>query len=484
MNVNRKHWKRHSPTLARLGACVISAVALAACGQAEKSSSLGGSAAPEALVFVGDSANGMVAVISHGDEGNEVLDSIPVGSSSIGDISISSEGHVFANVTANNQVAAIDPVVDGEPVLKNFLPVGTRPVHAGRDPVDGTLIWVLNDGLASSGTCLTAGPGGSATSSVTVIQNHEVGGGSGGGGGQTTLGVILEEVCVGVGHHKVTFSYPSPDHPTMPRRAFVSNISEGTISVISADPAAADFGTVVAIIDLCDPARAACDSDVTTPNFAIPHGIDYSPVSGMVYNSNVAYGTVSVIDAEAGMLFDVDDSTPEVDPIDVGFSGKAHVTPDGSFLLVQGVDTTSDAAHVIGKMTVVDVSDHSFQTVDLPDVSPDSFELSSDGTQLYVATASSFDNAVQQGNLKNDVLLAFDTSALPALGAPIEVPVGTASEEHRSLAIQEHDGVAAHVWVPNPDDGTVSVVDAETNTVVDELEVGGEPSSIAVLVLE
>jgi hypothetical protein len=143
--------------LARFCVYVLAAVTLAACGQSEVNSSSGAPAGPAALVFVGNSANGRVAVISHGESGNEVP-SDSGGSSSIGDISISSEGHVFANVTANNQVAAIDPVVDGEPILKNFLPVGTRPVHAGRDPADGTLIWVLNDGLATSGPCLPPEP--------------------------------------------------------------------------------------------------------------------------------------------------------------------------------------------------------------------------------------------------------------------------------------------------------------------------------------
>jgi YVTN family beta-propeller protein len=213
----------------------------------------------------------------------------------------------------------------------------------------------------------------------------------------------------------------------------------------------------------------------------------------MVYNSNVAYGTVSVIDAAASTQ-----APFVVDTIDIGFSGKAHVSPDGRFLAVVGVDTASVPDHVIGKLTVVDVSDHSFQTRNLQDISPDSFEFAPDGAKLYVATATSVgqiddlanpgqkkDNPTQLANIKNDVLLSFNTSVLPAaLAAPIEIPVGPSSHEHRSLAIQEHDGVAAHVWVPNPDDGTVSVVDAESDTVVDLLEVGGEPSSIAVLVLE
>jgi YVTN family beta-propeller protein len=471
-------------TRARLTAYLVAVSIAVGCGQAEFPVS---SSAPEALVFVGDSANGMVAVISHHGGGNEVLPPIPVGSSSVGDITISEENHVFVNVTANNQIAAIDPLVEGNPVLENFLPSGTSPVHAGRDPSDGTLIWVMNDGDATSGACATAGPGGTAVSSVTVIQNHTV---PGGGGGSTvdTLGEVRAEVCVGRGHHKVTFSYPSTDHPGAPRRAFVSNITDGTVSVIDANPASPTFAAVIATLDLCDSAKesAPCDANPATANEAEPHGIAYSPVSGLVYNSNEGYGTVAVIDAESATLFDVDASTPGViDAIDIGFVGKAHVSPNGHFLVVVGVDTTSNAAHVTGKLSVVNVADHTFQTADLPDITPDSFEFTPDGDKLYVGTAMSFDNATQAGHLKNDVLLSFNTSALPAPLPPwIEIRVGISSEEHRSLAIQEHDGEASHVWVANPDDGTVSVVDVESDTVVDTLEVGGEPTSIAVLVME
>lgn len=488
-------------TLARLGASLLATVAVAGCGQAAIAPSTNDAASTglEALVFVGNSGNGTVSVISHGHDGNAVLNTIPVGSGAVGDITISSEHHVFVNVTANNQVAAIDPVVAGAPVLKNFLPVGQKPVHGYRDPSDGTLIWVLNDANATSGPCATARAG-AATNSVTVIQNHEVdgGGGGGSGSGQTTLGIVLKEICVGRGHHKAAFSYPSLTRPNVPRRAFVSNISDGTVTVIDSDPASQTFGSVVGTVDLCDPSKQTCDADPTTGNAAVPHGIDFSPVSGLIYNANVGYGTVWAIDPIAPALFDVDATTPEVDPINVGFANKAHVTPDGTFLVVKGTDTASNPDHVVGRLSVVDVSDHSVHPIDLMDIHPDSFEFSPDGSKLYVTTATSagkitdpanptgpqINNPTQLANIKNNVLLSFDASGLPQLSSPIEIPVGVAGHDHRSLAIHERNGAAEHVWVPNPDDGTVSVVDAESDTVVDTVTVGGEPSSIAVFAIE
>ncbi|HET8760488.1 MAG TPA: hypothetical protein VFN94_05445 [Nitrospiria bacterium] len=481
--------KTRVSTPARLGAYLLATVTVVGCGQAAVAPSANNAASTglEALVFVGNNGNGTVSVISHGHDGNAVLNTIPVGSGAVGDINISSERHVFVNVTANNQVAAIDPVVTGDPVLKNFLPVGQKPVHGYRDPSDGTLIWVLNDANATSGTCATARSG-AATNSVTVIQNHEVGGGGGGGsgGGQSTLGIVLKEICVGRGHHKAAFSYPSPTHQGVPRRAFVSNISDGTVTVIDSDPASATFGDVVGTVDLCDSAKQTCDTDPTTGNGAVPHGIDFSPVSGLVYNANVGYGTVWAIDPITPALVDVNPATPEVDPINVGYANKSHVSPDGRFLVVKGTDTASNADHVIGKLSVVDVSDHSVHQIDLMDIHPDSFEFSPDGTKLYVTTATSVasGNTVQPTTIKNNVLLSFNASALPQLPSPIEIPVGVAGHDHRSLAIHEHNGAAEHVWVPNPDDGTVSVVDAESDTVVDTVTVGGEPSSIAVFAIE
>lgn len=143
---------------------------------------------PEALIFVANDGDGTVSVIEHDDgQGNMVSKTIIVGSGGIGDMVVTMEDHIFINVTDNNAVAAIDSIVDGSPELRNFLPVGSRPVHAYRDP-EGTRVWVMNDGDATSGTCKTAGPGGTAASSVTLIQNHEVDGGGGGGGhGESSL---------------------------------------------------------------------------------------------------------------------------------------------------------------------------------------------------------------------------------------------------------------------------------------------------------
>lgn len=214
----------------------------------------------------------------------------------------------------------------------------------------------------------------------------------------------------------------------------------------------------------------ACDTDIATSIRSRPHGIDYSPVSGKIYNANTGYGTVVVIDPTTNVV----DAT-----IDIGFSNKAHISPDGRFLIVKGTDTKSDTNHVFGKLTVIDVADNSFQQTDIPDVHPDSFEFTPDGEKLYVASATSGSEA-QKENLKNNVVLVYDTSNLPSLTLIKEVTVGVADSGHRGIAIHEHDGAAEHVIVPNPAEDTVSFIDPETDTVVDTVAVGDEPGSILV----
>lgn len=475
------------------GAAALALAAVLASCEPQASPEREGEAAPEALVFVSD-ASGTVTVIAHGAEGNEVIAAYPVGSGRVGDMVRTDERHVFVNVSANNAVAAFDATTGDIPTLRNYLPAGTRPVHAYRDP-QSAHVWVMNDGDATSGDCAEAGPGDTPTGSVTLIDDHDVGaedpddghahnaGGAvivqnGDDGhdapGDTKLGEVIAEICVGQGHHIAAFSFPSEDQPAAPRRVFVSNITDGTLSVIDNDPDSDDYLTVIATIDLCDPAKQAggCDAEVTTPNDAVPHGLDYSPASGRIYNANIGYGTVSVIDPETNTI----ETT-----VDIGFADKLHATPDGRFVVVKGADTDSDPDHVIGKLTAIDVDANSFEQIDLYDVAPDGFKFTPDGAKLYLTSVHG-GSGDQLDNLKDDVLLAVDVSDLPNLELLAEVPVGATEGHHRALAVSEHGGVAGHVFVP-ASDGTVTVVDIETDEVVDTIDLGGELGSILVVPL-
>ena len=281
-------------------------------------------AGPEARIFVGNK-DGTVSVIEHGGGVNKVAQTIHVGTKSTAGMIATEHNHVFVSVTDNNLVAVLDPI--GEMVTKkDDVGAGTRPLHLYLDPLDQNKVWALNDGESSSGNdplhCGTSG------ASVTVIQNHGDGDDDDSGAG----GAALATICVGHGHHKAAFSFPSEAHPTIPKRVFVSNIKDGTLSVIGNDPTdTATYLKGIGTIDLCDSSgeaktgKPSCDADLATSNGSLPHGIDYSPVSGLVYNSNIGYGMITVIDPKTNGV---------TTTLDISFANKAHATPDGRFLVV------------------------------------------------------------------------------------------------------------------------------------------------------
>ncbi|WDT77942.1 MAG: hypothetical protein MPW16_21345 (plasmid) [Candidatus Manganitrophus sp.] len=64
-----------------------------------------------------------------------------------------------------------------------------------------------------------------------------------------------------------------------------------------------------------------------------------------------------------------------------------------------------------------------------------------------------------------------------------EITVG-ATTAGRSIGILEHDGEATHVFATNRADGTVSVIDAQTDAEIDKIQVGGTPTSLFVFPME
>lgn len=424
----------------------------------------------EALVFVSNKGDGSVSVIKHNHDENKVIETVGVGLNPA-DIVGTTHNHIFVNVTDNNIVAVIDPK-DNHPSLQKNIAVGNRPIHSYRDP-EGTRVWVMNDGDSTNGNdtinC------GSSGASVTVIQNHDDGSGDNhdSDNNDTNPGEVIASICVGRGHHKAAFSYPSSNLHNTPHRVFISNIKDGTISVIDNDPTSANYLKLIATIDLCDPAKESggCDADINTRNNSAPHGIDFSPLSGKVYNSNTRYGTIAVIDPITNTI---------EKSIDVGFVGKAHVSHDGRFLIVMGSDTKKDINHVIGKLTVIDVNDNTIANqIDLQDVYPDSFLFIPDSSKLYVASATQ-GSGNQLANLKNNIVLVFDTKILPNAVLIKEISVGVAKGGHRAIASHPEHEKVEHIFVPNPSDNTVSIIKVESDTVVETLAVGKDPSSITV----
>ncbi len=355
---------------------------------------------------------------------------------------------VFLNLTNDFQAALLDPATKKITVQKKF-PAHARPDHMYRYP-DQAQLWLGNDGDKATGADPeNCGVGGS---SVTIIQNDAKG----------APIKVAHTLCVGRGHHVIAFTYPTPAAPKIPHRAFVSNLMSGDISVVGNDPEdAATYLKVIATINLQDAAHEK-KVDAGFANGAAPHGMAYSELTGKVYNLNNGYGTVVVMDPLTNTI---------ETSIYVGLSSNALLSPNGRFIICKGADRATQPEHVIGKLTVLDVvSKTVFETIDLPDIYPSVYRFSHDGSKLYLTTAATGKGS-QRANLKKDILLVFDASVLPALSLIKEVKVGVAECGRRPIGFVEQGGKFTRIFISNPTDGTVTVLDGQDERVLETVKV-------------
>ena len=358
---------------------------------------------------------------------------------------------ILIGLTEDHRVILMDPE-SKELQIKNAFPEDTFPAHIYSDP-RAKRDWFMNDGDKETGNdTLNCGDKGS---SVTVVENT--------GSSQAKW---LKTICVGRGHHQAAFTYPSPAAPRVPLRAYISNLQDGTISVIGNDPGdSATYLRVLVTINLCEPDKEEGGAESVVPNKAFPHGMAYSPITGKLYNLNNGYGTIAVIDPLANVIEER-----------IGFKGHSNLfaAPDGRYLIGRGADRKSDPNHVIGKLTVLDVTSRKVvDKLDLPDIYISKYYYNPEGTKLYLTAAGSGSPA-QQANLKADVLLIFDMTALPRLNLLKELKVGASG----ALAFHGVNGHTQQVLSSHSEGGTLVVVDGERDTVMESIAVAeGRPHS-------
>lgn len=348
----------------------------------------------------------------------------------------------------NDETALVLEPVSRKIQQASSLPLDIRPDYAYVDAAGGTY-WLVSDGDEDTGadpvTC------GNTGSPVTVLESC------------TTHGAMLRKtLCVGRGHHVTVFTAPTDKFPKVPRHAFSSNLNDGTISVIGNDPAdKASYLTILATINLWD-GKKEDGKENAVPNNAYPHGMAYSPLTGKVYNMNNGYGTVVVIDPVTNRI----ETT-----VGMKTSSNLLLSPCGRFLIGKGADRKSDPDHVIGRLSVMDgVKNILEKVIDLKDVYPSVYRFSPDGKKLYVTTAAT-GKGTQKDNLKMKSLLVFDATALPELPLIKEVPIGLADCGRRPLAFLAQDDMH-WLFVPNPTDGTLTIIDAKTDTVLETVKIG------------
>lgn len=351
---------------------------------------------------------------------------------------------IFVGLTETDQVITLDPETKRIHFNDSFVP-DAFPAHIYSDP-NSSRDWFMNDGDKETGNdILNCGERGS---SVTVVENTA-----------SAEARYLKTICVGRGHHQCNFSYPSEQAPQVPRQAYVSNLKDGTISVIGNDPDQPEsYLQLVATINLCEPDKDGFDAP-QVPNNAFPHGLVYSKVSGKVYNLNNGYGTVAVID-------------PVTQKIEqrIPFKGFSNlfISPCGRYVIGRGADRKSDPDHVVAKMAVLDVTSNEVtDRIDLPDVYISKYFFNPEGSKLYLTTSSS-GSEQQQAKLKTDAVLVVDLTALPNLRLAAELRLGAPAGTLDFLA---PDGKTALVFASTAQDGAVTLIDGETDAVVETLSV-------------
>ena len=457
----------------RLGALSLLVISLTACnsGDTSTSQSSGGSAGLQGpMAFVNNTGDRtLTAVALRGDSGNGVINTLPssvFGNVALGDMQFSLGEWIFVTLSAGNQVATIDPLTAATPVHEVNLNAGTRPVHLYRDPTDGELIWIMNDGDNAAGTATPgddfincnnpARPGGAVQgSSVTVIRNSHLGPGA-------TPPSVQRTICVLADGHKVTaFSSGTG----VPKRAFVSSETAGEIAVIDNEPGSANRWTMIARIDLCDTAKeatqttpAVCDvenptgSTVFTPNNARPHGIRWSRATNKVYSIQEGYREIAEINPDTRAIerkFDLA-STPYT---------SFGITPDGRFLLLRGQTAAPQAT----KLGVLDITVNPPVRTDFSDAdlgsalvgtTPGSFKFSPDGRRFYILSGTGAAAA------KRDRLFAFDSAGLAASPPQLTLLrdiglLSTAAGSHNFDVLAQGAGEARFIVVSNSTDNSV-----------------------------
>ncbi len=339
----------------------------------------------------------------------------------------------FLGMTDNAQVILFDPV-SKELFYSDTMPLDAYPAYSYKDP-SSSRIWFMNDGDKDTGNDpLNCGDQGST---VTIIDRPK---------GQKPKHIAT--LCVGRGHHVTTFITPTDEHPNNPTFAFVSNLVDGTISVINNDDTDKNnFLSIVGLIDLTE-ADKEKEGLNQAPNNAFPHGTQYSNVTGKIYSLNNGYGTVAVINP----------ITQSIESC-IALKGSSNLllSPCQRFIIGKGADRKSNPKHVVGKISVIDlVKQEVVVEQDINDFYPSVYRFGPDGEKLFVTSAAT-GKGEQKDNLKINTLYIYDAKQLPDLVLLKIIEVGSADCGRRPIAFPT-DPACHLAFIPNPSEGTLSLV--------------------------
>jgi YVTN family beta-propeller protein len=245
-------------------------------------------------------------------------------------------------------------------------------------------------------------------------------------------------VLTGEGHHKMAFVV---DDVNTLVATYVSNIIDGTISVVA--PGAADGSS--ALYQVGD---ATAEGGGVGPS---PHGMDSSYANGRVYNcSGDAAHSIEVI-------------ATEFEAVEHAIVDRIPLPSRCTYLRVSSnadfVFATLPGDDLVARVRISDAHVDTFAT----GASPDRFELGAD--VVYVAHVGEPTLGV----------VSLDGSPLRTIAVGNAVDPDGEVEGHRGL-----ERFGGRIFVPNAFDGTVTVIDEASETVVATLSGIDAPSGIAI----
>lgn len=272
------------------------------------------------------------------------------------------------------------------------------------------------------------------------------------------------------------------------------------------------YRQMVARLDLCTdpgqaglkPSGAPCNdesskalTDPFTPNGSNPHGIRWSQITGKIYSNQarevedgeeIGYGQIIEVDPKLivpGPGHNKAAITRTLNLIGTPYTSYG-ITPDGRFLFLRGVDLTTDAQHIIGKLGVVDLSASGALSItnlpDLVDVVPSTFKFTPDGQRMYLlASNTDTGNDAQKAAQKKDRLFVFNPSTFPTAPQLVaEIGLSPAATHNFDVLVQG-SGQASAVLVSNGGagvTGSVTLINANNQISGNSLVVGVNPGAI------
>ena len=353
----------------------------------------------------------------------------------------------FLGLQENNQIMLFDPE-HKTLSLEDKMPSDAHPAYSYKDSSNNR-IWFMNDGDKECGNdALNCGENGST---VTIFSL----------GDEDNKPEHIKTLCVGRGHHVTTFIEPTNEFPNLPKVAYVSNLLDGSISIVGNDANNPDtFLSIIHTINLCESAKEK-NGRTDVPNNAFPHGKQYSNHTGKIYSLNNGYGTVAVIDP----------ASHEIETL-ISLKGCSNIllSPCGKFIIGKGADRKTNDAHVLGRLSVIDASTNSvIIETDIQDFYPSTYRFSPDGNKLYVTSAAT-GKGIQKENLKINTLYIYDAKALPQLSLLKVIEVGNADCGRRPIAFTS-DSTKERVFVSNPSDATVTVMNSNDDSILETVKI-------------